>query len=209
MTKRRKLLLAVLAIGFGLAFSEEGYEVYRQVFGLWWPTYQGKSAHYWRGEMQKRCIIGIRYRGPKERFEPDASCGWFPLLNGDPATLPVLRSLIPDPDEKVLRVTLECLEQLGDKAEEVLPDLRNVQEQRPCVKRTIEIIEFVCHAKSGLRDAGWQLTAKREVNQSGVQYWLIQGNCCGKEFTVTGYRREQAWWRAMAKAKELGLPAKE
>ena len=102
--------------------------------------YHGKPTQYWRSVAKKQttkfhnifgsCLI---FKGPtpiaKISFCDRISKKWrqtwtestYPLLDGDPAAIPVLRELIQDPDPDVRQAAANGLERIGPKAESMVP----------------------------------------------------------------------------------------
>jgi hypothetical protein len=152
MTKRRKLQL--VGAGLAAALLVLALPGVRWPLVGWWrgePFYDGRPASYWSAAVAP---LSSHYKlyGPAAEIECYAPVCLFPALRrrlglviptrlladgevplglGDPAAVPLLRTLLRMPDEQVQIYAAWALARVGPPAADALPELRDLASRKP------------------------------------------------------------------------------
>jgi HEAT repeats len=142
MTYRRALLLVCLPL-LGLVLTALSPFWRPPLIGLYRgeSTYQGRYTNEWRADLQQWEVIDrgkcdgspfrCRLRRPPFWNQwlrlPTASASppfeQHPLMQHDPASVPVLLDLLHDPDPEIRLIAIEALEKIGPDARAAVPVL--------------------------------------------------------------------------------------
>jgi hypothetical protein len=171
--RRRRLLalLALAALAGAVAVPAVHWRLIG--WAKWEPFYRSRPASYWRAEIAAcdvTSLVGPRWENLPSPVPPPPLPGllervmirvrlWLavqlnwplrlplpfatPLSDADPSAVPVLMTLLPDPEPKVRYYAVKTLGSLGATARPALPALRGMVKDRAEVYPRITVADTV------------------------------------------------------------------